>query len=274
MERNLEFIRNSPLPMPLRYVVVAFFMPIWKWFYYSPNTWKELKLSRMKPEDIPTEMKREESATMATLTLSPFKKDRASARVVNRLEFFTRVVGPFLLSRFVLLPAPLLLLPGIGGTAFQNALINLVAADLITNIHGFITIVTNHAGDDVYAFDDAVMPQTDSFYVRQVVGSVNYDLGTDSVDFAHGWLNYQIEHHVWPSLSMLQYQRGAPKLEAICNKYGVPYVKENVFQRLRKTVDIMVGKTDMKVFPTHLEPEKDKAIKEVQWTTTHGDIAA
>ena len=64
--------------------------------------------------------------------------------------------------------------------------------------------------------------------------------GNDALDFAHGWLNYQIEHHVWPDLSMLQYQRGAAQLRAICERYGVPYVQESVWTRLRKTVDIMV----------------------------------
>jgi len=39
-------------------------------------------------------------------------------------------------------------------------------------------------------------------------------------DFLHGWLNYQIEHHVWPSLSALSYQRAQPELKSICEKYG------------------------------------------------------
>jgi fatty acid desaturase len=73
-----------------------------------------------------------------------------------------------------------------------------------------------------------------ALYVRQVVGSENYDYGDDVVtDFAHGYLNYQIEQHVWPDMSMLQYQKAAPKLKAFCDQYGVPYIKDNVFKRLR-----------------------------------------
>jgi hypothetical protein len=30
--------------------------------------------------------------------------------------------------------------------------------------------------------------------------------GSDANDFLHGWLNYQIEHHMFPDLSMLSYQ--------------------------------------------------------------------
>ena len=273
VERNLEFLRDMEVPMAAKYAVVAFFMPVWKWFYYAPNTYKELKVAEWKREgkELPNEMDPTHATTIKTL-FSSEPDERAAAKVVNPVEIFTTVLGPFFVSRFVLLPAVLLAVPGVGTSLFMNAIVNLLVADLVSNIHAFLTIVTNHAGEDVYSFDDEVKPNSGAFYVRQVVGSVNYDLGNDAVDFAHGWLNYQIEHHVWPSLSMLQYQRAAPELQAICQKYGVPYVKENVFERLRKTVDIMVGKTNMRPFPTHLEPQKDKAQSGVQWKTIHGDI--
>ena len=64
----------------------------------------------------------------------------------------------------------------------------------------------------------------------------------------HGWLNYQIEHHMFADMSMLSYQRMAPEMKALCEKYGVPYVQENVFTRLRKTLQIGVGSKNMKVW--------------------------
>ena len=125
----------------------------------------------------------------------------------------------------------------------------------------------------MYKFDDSVKPKTGAFYVRQVIGSVNYAAGNDVIDFWHGFLNYQIEHHVWPDLSMLQYQLGAPRLKAICEKHGVPYIQESVFERLRKTADIMVGKTSMRTFPTKYEPQKDKAGRAgVTWKSSNGAI--
>ena len=176
-------------------------------------------------------------------------------------------------ARFVAIPALLCAIPGVGPSLAAHALVNLILAEFLTNIHSFTTIVTNHAGEDLHTFDDAVKPKTGSFYVRQIIGSTNYATGTDPIDFAHGWLNYQIEHHVWPDLSMLQYQRGAPKLKAICEKHGVPYVQENVLERTRKTIDIMVGKTKMRKFPTEYEPAKDKAgVAGVTWKSTNGAI--
>mmetsp|Transcript_4856 Transcript_4856/g.6647 ORF Transcript_4856/g.6647 Transcript_4856/m.6647 type:complete len:479 (-) Transcript_4856:91-1527(-) len=274
VERNLEFLRTMDVSMPAKYAQVALLMPIWKWFYYAPNTFKELQIAKFKSEgkELPKSLKPEEAVTLRNLFFPQTESEKAMREVVNPIGFFAKVLSPFLFARLILLPAPLLLVPGVGGALFGHAVANLLLADMLTNIHGFITIVTNHAGEDLYKFDDEVKPKTGSFYVRQIVSSTNYATGTDPIDFSHGWLNYQIEHHVWPDLSMLQYQRGAPQLKAICEKHGVPYVQENVFERLRKTVDIMIGKTSMMDFPTHLEPKKDKALRGVTWKSTNGAI--
>jgi hypothetical protein len=86
-----------------------------------------------------------------------------------------------------------------------------------------------------------------------VIASVDFHMGTDIIDFLHGFLNYQIEHHLWPNLSMLSYQKSAPLVRKICDKHGIPYLKQNVFARVKKTVDIMVGNTSMRWFPEDYE---------------------
>jgi fatty acid desaturase len=271
VQRNLEFISlNDNIPLIFKYGAVAFFLPVWKWFYYAPNTYKELKIQEFKREgkDLPRDFKPEEAVTVVSL-IDPTRS--AVRQVVSPVELFTKVLGPMFVGRYLAIPALLLAIPGAGPTLAGHALANLLLAELLTNVHAFVTIVTNHAGEDLYTFDDAVKPKSGSFYVRQVVGSVNYATGTDIIDFSHGWLNYQIEHHVWPDLSMFQYQKGAPKLKAICEKHGVPYVQESVFERLRKTVDIMVGKATMRPFPTEFEPKRDK-VKDVTWKSTNGAI--
>ncbi len=58
---------------------------------------------------------------------------------------------------------------------------------------------------------------------------------------------------MWPNLSMLSYQKSAPLVREICKKHDIPYIKENVFIRLKKTVDIMVGSTSMRWFPEKYE---------------------
>jgi len=274
VERNLEFLREMKIPTPLKYGVATALAPIWKWFYYAPNTFKELQVAKWRSEgrDLPKDFAPEDAVTIRTMLLPKSSAEISGQEVVNPTEFFSKVLAPFFVSRFMLLPAPLLLVPGVGPTLFGHAIVNLVLAELLTNIHGFITIVTNHAGDDLYTFNDAIKPKSGSFYVRQIVSSANYATGTDPIDFAHGWLNYQIEHHVWPDLSMLQYQIAAPKLKALCEKHGVPYIQESVWTRTRKTLDIMVGKTSMRSFPTQLEPAGDKARSGVTWKSTNGAI--
>eukprot|EP00979_Chaetoceros_neogracilis_P016822 scaffold9651_cov267-Chaetoceros_neogracile.AAC.12 len=270
VERNLDFLRNMETSMAFKYAQVLAFVPIWKWFYYAPNTFKELQIAKFNIDgkSLPAAANLEEAITLISLFFPKNEAEKAMRDVVNPIRFVAKVLSPFLLTRFILLPAPLLLVPEFGWTLFGHAIVNLALAEMLTNIHGFITIVTNHAGDDLYKFDDEVKPKSGSFYVRQIVSSVNFETGTDPIDFSHGWLNYQIEHHVWPDLSMLQYQRGAPQLKAICEKYGVPYIQENVFERLRKTIDIMVGKTSMMDFPTYLEPKKDKVFRGMAWKST------
>ncbi len=79
-----------------------------------------------------------------------------------------------------------------------------------------------------------------------MVGSTNYATGTELTDYAHLWLNYQIEHHLFPDLPMLKYREIQPRVRALCEKHGIPYVQESVWTRARKMVDVIVGKAKMR----------------------------
>jgi hypothetical protein len=196
VQRNFDSIRQSSTPMIQKYATIAILFPIWKWFYYAPNTFKELQINKWKQEgkELPPNFVPTDSITVLHL-LSMDKKYNALRKVVKPKEFFTQVLGPFFFTRFVLIPMPFLFIPGIGPTLCMNALWNVFLAELVTNIHAYVTIVTNHAGNDLYTFDDAVKPRSASFYVRQIVGSANYVTNNDDItDFCHGFLNYQIEH--------------------------------------------------------------------------------
>jgi fatty acid desaturase len=139
---------------------------------------------------------------------------------------------------------------------------------VLTNLHSFLVIVTNHAGDDLYRFERHCTPRSATFYLRQIISSANFSCASasgrathgflaDLSDFHHGWLNYQIEHHLWPDLSMLSYQKAAPLVKAICAKHGVPYVQQSVWWRLKQTVDVMVGSASMRRYPSKWEVHDD-----------------
>ncbi len=72
-------------------------------------------------------------------------------------------------------------------------------------------------------------------------------------DFLWGYLNYQVEHHLWPNVSMLGLRRAHPQLVAICAKHGVPMVRERgawrgLLARVRKTAAVAVGAASMRRF--------------------------
>ena len=41
-------MRDIRLPRAVKYVAVAALASMWKWYYYAPNTYKQLKISQMR----------------------------------------------------------------------------------------------------------------------------------------------------------------------------------------------------------------------------------
>ena len=101
---------------------------------------------------------------------------------------------------------------------YSNTLINVALCEIFTNVHSFIVIVTNHFSNDVYK---PVKAYTGELYLRQIISSVNFDDGTDTIDFFHGYLNYQIEHHLFPNMSMLSLRKAMPEVKKICKKHNI-----------------------------------------------------
>jgi len=221
LERNAEStLRDTRKPLALRYVQLGLLAFTWRASYYAPETLSALR-----------------------------RKGRRQGSSLSRAELWelvSRCYAPYAVFNFVLLPA--LFLP-LGLWAAFSVLCNSVMADLLTNLHTFLVVGPNHTGADLYRFDTS--PENrGARYVQQVIGSANYRTGGDLNDFAHLWLNYQIEHHLWPDLPMLKYREAQPKVRALCERYGVPYVQESVWTRVRKMVDVVLGKASMR----RLEP--------------------
>jgi len=232
LEYNLAWLRDSKIPMPLRYLLIILFMGFWKVIYYAPRTHKELRISQARQN-------REPEPNITRLSAwSLFSKE-------GRALWFKSII-PYAIFRFAFLPA--LFLP-LGTTAAMSVLLTSLMAEIFTNMHTFLVIVPNHAGDDVMMFEEKGKGKGE-YYLRQILGSVNYPTGSNFNDFFYGWLNYQVEHHLWPDATLAQYQRVQPKVVEICKKHGIPYIQESVFKRLIKAMDIMVGRTSM------LRPEK------------------
>ena len=239
-------LRTGNLPMLARYGQVVGLALIWKWFYYAPNTMKEMYARREREatkagEDFENPFKTGElPSTLVTVAAGAFKGQFGA--LIETIKCF----APYAMFQFAALPA---LGYAVGGAQMATGvLLTSILADVITNVHSFIIIATNHVGDDIYRFETETKPRSDDFYLRAVIGSANFKTGGDVNDFMHGWLNYQIEHHMFPDMSMRAYQNMQPRVKAVCEKYGVPYVQESVFTRLGQLVDVMVGKRTMLVW--------------------------
>jgi fatty acid desaturase len=216
IERNAEGLRDADLPPAVKLAGIGLLALTWRSFYYAPNTVKAwLERGREPGPGRPAGYTR-------TLWL--------------------RGYVPYALLQFGALPA--LFLP-LGPLAAASALANSLGAEALTNLHTFLVVGPNHTGEDLYRFDGRPRSKAESA-VRQVLGSANYACGTDVVDYAHLWLNYQIEHHLFPDIPMLRYREIQPRVEALCARYGIPYVQESVFRRARKMIAVAVGRASMK----------------------------
>lgn len=243
VEVNTHFIRHPRVPRIIKKLMIVFVMCTWKLSYYAPNTFFALKYTQKWKEE---KQRGQTSLTKLSDVSSHIIPGEKVVLPVTKwgLEFWAKCVLPYALFRFVLVP--LLFLP-LGVQASVFVLINSILAEVVANVITFVTIAPNHTGDDVYHFEGDGYKSRAEFYIKQCAGSVNYTGGSDLKDFLQGYLNYQIEHHVWPDLPLLKYTEAAPQLKAICQKHGVPYIEESVFARFKKTWDIMMGDTSMLV---------------------------
>ncbi len=230
IEINMEWLRNSNWPMWLRYTFIIVFASIWKIVYYAPNTLNMLINAEKRRKG-----EAEDDTFIRLSAWNPFAKDGR--------RLWLSCFLPYIGFRFVLLP--MLFLP-LGWDAVSNVLLTSLLAEALANFHSFLVIIPNHAADDIYRFEESGKSRGE-FYLRQIIGTVNYNTGADHIDFFHGWLNYQVEHHLFPSLPLNHYQEMQPVVKEVCKKHNLPYRQENVFKRLKMTLDLMVGKSNLLV---------------------------
>ena len=244
VEHNFK-LRKQKIPILIKKIIIFFIAFIWKWFYYAPNTYKYYCLYMLRKND----KKKYDMLSNEELT-EPYTVYKYITTSKPWLKgFYIKVLAPYFIYMFIIIPLIWYIINNyMEWNIMENVFINLILAELLTNFHSFIVIVTNHCGEDLYRFNNSVIANSGEFYLRQIISSVNFNTHSDINDFLHGWLNYQIEHHLFPDLSMYEYKIIQPKIKILCKKYKIPYIQENVFIRLKKTVDIMTGEKSMKWF--------------------------
>jgi fatty acid desaturase len=88
----------------------------------------------------------------------------------------------------------------------------------------------NHKGMPVLAPDEAADP-----LLRQVLTSRNVR-GGPVVDAVLGGLNYQIEHHLFPSMPRPNLRKAQPVVQRFCERNGVAYVQVSALTSYREVL--------------------------------------
>ena len=106
------------------------------------------------------------------------------------------------------------------------------AANLIRNLWTYVIIFCGHFTDGVaiYREEDTRNETRGDWYLRQLSGSSNLTGGR----FFHimsGHLSHQIEHHLFPDMPAHRYPEVAPKIQALCEKYGLFYNTGGLFKQ-------------------------------------------
>lgn len=77
--------------------------------------------------------------------------------------------------------------------------------------------IVNHLQRDL-------VPQLDVHWaVQQVQGTANWSAGSHLANFISGGLNHQVEHHLFPTMSIYLYPTIAPVVRQTCEEFGLPY---------------------------------------------------
>jgi fatty acid desaturase len=90
------------------------------------------------------------------------------------------------------------------------------------------TFAPNHKGMDMLTSDDEQL----DFLRRQVLTSRNVR-GGHLINVLLGGLNYQIEHHLFPSMPSVNLRRAKPIVQNYCASVGVPYAETGLVHSYR-----------------------------------------
>ncbi|MCZ8342631.1 MAG: acyl-CoA desaturase [Leptospira sp.] len=117
-----------------------------------------------------------------------------------------------------------LFFPLLAGLNFPKVVLGNLIANLIRNLWTYAVIFCGHFTENAESFSvEDIQGETKAqWYLRQLKGSSNLD-GSNFFYTMTGHLSHQIEHHMFPDMPAKRYREAAPRLKAICAKYGQNY---------------------------------------------------
>jgi fatty acid desaturase len=114
--------------------------------------------------------------------------------------------------------------PAHSGRRWRRTLTANLTANLLRNVWAYVVIFCGHFPDGAEKFTLAELENETrpEWYLRQMLGAANFRAGP-VLAFLSGNLCYQIEHHLFPDLPSNRYAEISTKVQALCEKYDLPY---------------------------------------------------
>ncbi|HLL25887.1 MAG TPA: acyl-CoA desaturase [Kofleriaceae bacterium] len=127
--------------------------------------------------------------------------------------------------------------PMLAGPLFAPVLLANLTANMMRNLWTYAIIFCGHFPEGAQVFtEEQITGETRArWYLRQALGSCNIT-GGPLFHILSGNLGHQIEHHLFPDLPSNRYPEIAPRVEALCVRFGIPYNKGSLARQLGSTL--------------------------------------
>ena len=106
-------------------------------------------------------------------------------------------------------------------------LLTFLLGQVLAGLYLALAIAPNHKGMPTWTAGQSM-----SFLERQVLSSRNV-LPHPVTDFVFGGLNYQIEHHLFPTMPRVHFRRARTIVKPFCLETGLPYHEMGAFASYR-----------------------------------------
>jgi len=139
-----------------------------------------------------------------------------------------------------------LLFPLLAGRGARRAVAAVALANVVRNVWVHTIVHMGHLPEGAETFPEERLADESrgGWYVRQLVGSCNLE-GTPLFHLLTGHLSFQVEHHLFPDLPSNRYAEMAPRIRAVCERYGLPYTTGRLGRQYRS----VYGKIVRLAFP-------------------------
>lgn len=124
-------------------------------------------------------------------------------------------LGCMVLHLLLCVAMPMLFFPAWKVLAVYSTLVTLVGVGM------FAVLAPGHYPAAAVCLDESQRDAGD-FYLRQAVATVNFRTGWFGSLLCSG-LEFQLEHHLFPSLSHVHLRRASPLIKAFCARHGLPH---------------------------------------------------